>query len=159
MDYKQAVDDVRKLTRYFESLQGICAALDGIASIDQARSEAQARLQTVLAECNAAQEQIAVRVELLDKSKWRVREAEAKAEAVAAAAVKRANDLLEAAKAECDAERKRFAAQADDAKRRANEAAETLAGLQSQIAAARDELGQITAKMDEAKRIARAIAA
>ena len=159
MDYKQAVDDVRKLTRYFESLQGICAALDGIASIDQARSEAQARLQTVLAECSATQEQIAVQVERLNEAKGRVEEADAKAAAVADAAVKQANEILDAAKAECDAERKRFAAQADDARRREGVAAETLAALRSQVAAARDELGQITAKLDEAKRIARAIAA
>lgn len=159
MDFKTAADDVRKLTRYFESLNGIVAVLDSVASIDQARTEAQGRLQIVLAEHSNVEREIATAVDRLNEVNCRVDDAKALIEKHRAEATEQAGKIIAEAQAECDAERKRMAAQAMDAKRAENNALKNLNDLKRHTADAQTALDTINAQLEAARQIARTIAA
>jgi chromosome segregation ATPase len=151
MDFKTAADDVRKLTRYFESLNGIVAVLDSVASIDQARTEAQARLQAVLVEHGKVEEQIGAKVAQLNELNRRVDEAADQVGQNIERAKADGERILAEAQAACDEERKKLAAAKEDAKRAENEESARLDAIEDQILAKSAELETLNEKIAQAR--------
>lgn len=145
---KQAVDDVRKLTRYFASLNSLCVALDGIASIEQAASEAEQRV------ARFREEQITVEAA--------IDTARAQADQVTGEARIEADNIVARAKSQAgnimvDAENK-AAEMISAAQKTEAEIVECFKALKaendtlsSQIAAGRDELADIERRLASAR--------
>lgn len=151
MDFKTAADDVRKLTRYFESLNGIVAALDSVSSIDQARTEAQARLQAVLVEHGKVEEQIGAKVEQLNELNRRVDEAADEVGKNIERAKAEGARILAAAQSACDDERKALARQQSDFKQIENAHASRLDAIEGQIVARAGVLEALDEKIAQAR--------
>lgn len=152
---KQAVDDVRKLTRYFESLNSLCAALDGVASVEQAAHEAEQRIVSAKADEDAA-------LQALDNARRATADEHARAQIISEncdklidEAKRRADEVIAKARADADA-----VVLALDAKRAAaaseiDDARQALAGVRSEIEAASAELAAMQDKLAQAREAAR----
>lgn len=151
MDLKQAADDVRKLTRFFGSLSSICTALDSMHSIEQAESDAKAKLARTRSEVDTAVGELAQKNLELQNAVSDIDEATKLAEEITSSAKKSAQEIVSKAKEDAAArmaesgEKRRVVESAIDA------AKETLASLNESVKDEQAKLEKIQANVAAAR--------
>lgn len=147
----EAAENVKSLSRLFTAVQDVAAALDNIGSIDQATSEAHARMVEARELTREAEEKRAEAEQALNTAAAQhaealaaVANAQAHAQSVLAAAGERANTIVENARNEAQG-------YADEATADMRDAEAALARVNKAIDERNAELAKVNALLDAAQ--------